>query len=160
MWLSNSFMLFMEHNVYLIKKLSLFRYSIHVLANYLVHVLQKSYITWCMWKLQLCIDYITWWNSSANLLWRRVYVPHKWHFLYKPFSNPEDSWTHPRRHKYSNKKYKHQGGQEPKAWNNVKISCHEKIWIQERESICTLQIITIYHVLKKFKEFRDRKSVV
>ena len=93
MWLSNSFMLFMEHNVYLIKKLSLFRYSIHVPANYLVHVLQKSYITWCMWKLQLCIDYITWWNSSANLLWRRVYVPYKWHFLYKPFSNPEDSWT-------------------------------------------------------------------
>jgi len=77
-------------------------------------------------KLQLCVDYITWWNSSANLLWRRVYVPYKWHFLYKPFSNPEDSWTHPRGHKYSNKKYKHQGGQEPKAWNIVKTLVRKK----------------------------------
>jgi len=40
-----------------------------------------------------CCCILIWWNSSANLLWRRVYVPHKWHFLYKPFSNTEDSWT-------------------------------------------------------------------
>ena len=91
-------------------------------VNILVHV-----------ELELYMNYITWWNSSANLLWCRVYVPYKWHFLYKPFSNPEDSWTHPRRHKDSNKKYKHQGGQEPKAWNIVISNCHKKrLWIQER----------------------------
>lgn len=87
-----------------------------------------------MWLMivSMCHEYIcvwkyTWWNGSADLLWCRVYVPNKWHFLYKPFSNPKDGWTHPWGNKYSNQKNEYQRSQKTKTCSVPTIisTCHK-----------------------------------